>query len=89
MVHRSMVSKLPVDNDDLYIRRLTGSTFAEWRQIIHSGNMGGQSVNYATTAGFATDPTIPLAGGIMSGLIQSTSTEFFRGVSTSAYISFL
>jgi hypothetical protein len=41
-----------VDNDDLYIRRLTGSTFAEWRQIIHSGNIGGQSVNYATTAGF-------------------------------------
>jgi hypothetical protein len=27
--------------------------------------------------------------GIMSGLIQSTSTEFFRGVSTSAYISFI
>jgi hypothetical protein len=26
-----------------------------------------------------------LAGGIMSGLIQSTSTEFFRGVSTSVY----
>jgi hypothetical protein len=50
-----------VDNDDLYIRRLTGSTFAEWRQIIHSGNIGGQSVNYATTAGFATDPTkLPL-----------------------------
>jgi hypothetical protein len=69
-----------------YIRRLTGSTFAEWRQIIHSGNIGGQSVNYATTAGFTTDPTkLPLAGGIMSGLIQSTSTEFFRGVSTSIY----
>jgi hypothetical protein len=73
-----------------YIRRLTGSTFAEWRQIIHSGNIGGQSVNYATTAGFATDPTkLPLAGGIMSGLIQSTSTEFFRGVSTSAYFFFI
>jgi hypothetical protein len=55
---RSMVSKLPfVDNDDLYIRRLTGSTLAEWRQIIHSGNIGAQSVNYATTAGFVTDPT--------------------------------
>jgi hypothetical protein len=70
-----------------YIRRLTGSTFAEWRQIIHSGNIGGQSVNYATTAGFATDPTKPLAGGIMSGLIQSTSTEFLEV--TSAYISFI
>jgi hypothetical protein len=31
---RSMVSKLPVDNDDLYIRRLTGSTFAECRLFI-------------------------------------------------------
>jgi hypothetical protein len=47
--------------------------------IIHSGNIGGQSVNYATKAGFATDPTkLPLAGGIMSGLIQSTSTEFLE-----------
>jgi hypothetical protein len=56
-------------------------------QIIHSGNIGGQSVNYATTAGFATDPTkLPLAGGIMSGLIQSTSTEFLEA---SAYISFI
>jgi hypothetical protein len=75
-----MVQIAFVDNDDLYIRRLTGSTFG-MEQIIHSGNIGGQSVNYATTAGFATDPTkLPLAGGIMSGLIQSTSTEFFRGV---------
>jgi hypothetical protein len=66
-----------VDNDDLYIRRLTGSTFAEWRQIIHSGNIGGQSVQLQQ--GFATDPKLPLAGGIMSGLIQSTSTEFLEG----------
>jgi hypothetical protein len=36
----------------------------------------GQSVNYATTAGFMTDPTKLPLGGIMSGLIQSTSTEF-------------
>jgi hypothetical protein len=74
-----MVSKLPVDNDDLYIRRLTGSTFAEWRQIIHSGNIGSicKLCNYSRVL---TDPTkLPLAGGIMSGLIQSTSTEFFRG----------
>jgi hypothetical protein len=36
-----------------------------------------------------TDPTkLPLAGGIMSGLIQSTSTEFLEGC-TSAYISFI
>jgi hypothetical protein len=33
-------------------RRLTGSnSLQEWRQYIHSGNIGGQSVNYATTAG--------------------------------------
>jgi hypothetical protein len=36
------------------------------------------------TAGFATDPTKLPLGGIMSGLIQSTSTEFLE-VSTSAY----
>jgi hypothetical protein len=69
-------------NDDLYIRRLTGST-SEWRQIIHSGNIL-VIYNYAIPKF-----KLPLAGGIMSGLIQSTSTEFFRGVSTSAYISFI
>jgi hypothetical protein len=44
-------SKLPLLIMTTYIRRLTGSTFAE-QEIIHSGNIGGQSVNYATTAGF-------------------------------------
>jgi hypothetical protein len=67
-----------VDNDDLYIRRLTGSTFAEWRQIIHSGNIGGQSVNYATTAGFATDPT-KLPGGTVTGLAASGRLTAFGG----------
>jgi hypothetical protein len=60
-----------------YILELTGSTFAEWRQIIHSGNMG--HLDCAATAGLVCRLiNIPL-GGIMSGLIQSTSTEFFRG----------
>jgi hypothetical protein len=78
-----------VDNDDLYIRRLTGSTFAEWRQIvIHSGNIGGQSVNYATTtAGLRLIQQSYLVERNKRWLECSTSTG--RGVSTSAYISFI
>jgi hypothetical protein len=44
-------------------------------EIIHSGNIGGQSVNYATTAGL-TDPTKLPLGGIMSGL-SLLVLEFF------------
>jgi hypothetical protein len=43
-----------VDNDDLYIIRRLTTLLQNGGQIIHSGNIGGQSVNYTTTAGFAT-----------------------------------
>ncbi|MFB0903432.1 MAG: hypothetical protein QMB11_03540, partial [Nonlabens sp.] len=46
-----------VDNDDLYIRRLTGGTYASWLSVMHSGNIGSQSVNYANSAGNATSST--------------------------------
>lgn len=39
-----------------------------WRQFITSENIGSQSVNYATSAGSATDSTkLPLSGGTLSG----------------------
>jgi hypothetical protein len=47
-----MVSKLLLLIMTTYVKRLTDGAFAEWRQIIHSGKHRGQSVNYATTAGF-------------------------------------
>jgi hypothetical protein len=40
---------------------------------IHAGNIGSQSVNYATTAGSATDSTkLPLAGGTLTGVLNSS-----------------
>ena len=41
--------------DALYYRRQNGdnSTWGNWREIIHSGNIGNQSVSYANTAGSA------------------------------------
>lgn len=41
--------------DGLYYRRQNGdnATWGSWRQLIHSGNIGSQSVDYANTAGSA------------------------------------
>lgn len=41
-------------DDELYFRRLANSTtWAAWRKVIDSANIGAQSVNYAATAGLA------------------------------------
>jgi hypothetical protein len=39
--------------DDYRIRRMTSGANQAWVSIIHSGNIGSQSVNYAATAGSA------------------------------------
>ena len=44
-------------SDDAYIRRMTNGTPYSWRTLITSGNIGSQSVNYATSAGSATSST--------------------------------
>lgn len=44
-------------NDGFAVRRVTNGSFASWRTIIDSGNIGSQSVNYATSAGSATSST--------------------------------
>ena len=41
------------DNDDLYIRKLSGGTYGNWLSLLHSGNISSQSVNYANSAGSA------------------------------------
>ena len=38
------------DNDDLYIRRLSGGTYGNWLSVVHSGNISSQSVNYANSS---------------------------------------
>jgi hypothetical protein len=40
-------------NDAFYVRRMTNGSVASWREVITAGNIGSQSVNYATTAGRA------------------------------------
>lgn len=39
--------------DRLFFRRKTESGYQTWRELIHSGNIGSQSVNYANSAGSA------------------------------------
>jgi len=48
------------NSDNLYFRGWwnSGAGFSPWRTIINSGNIGSQSVNYATSAGTATSATI-------------------------------
>lgn len=50
--HTDLVSKLY--SDALFFRRKTESGYGSWRELIHSGNIGSQSVNYADSAGSVT-----------------------------------
>ena len=50
--HTDLVSKLY--SDALFFRRKTESGYGSWRELIHSGNIGPQSVNYANTSGACT-----------------------------------
>ena len=38
------------DNDDLYIRKLAAGTYGNWLSVIHSGNIGSQTVTYAANS---------------------------------------
>ena len=40
-------------SDDFYVRKMANGSPDSWRRVIDSGNIGSQSVNYATTAGNA------------------------------------
>jgi hypothetical protein len=38
-------------DDNFYVRRVMNGAWQTWRELIHSGNIGSQSVNYATYSG--------------------------------------
>ena len=40
-------------NGELYFRSIWGSSFTGWKTVIHSSNIGSQSVSYASTSGTA------------------------------------
>ena len=59
-----------------------GGLWKSWRELIHDGNIGSQSVSYATTAGSATDSTkLPLTGGTITGNLDITGRIKFGGYS--------
>lgn len=47
--HTDLVTSLYYDR--LFFRRRTERGYQTWRELIHSGNIGSQSVNYANSAG--------------------------------------
>ena len=49
--HTDLVTSLY--DDRLFFRRKTEAGYQTWRELIHSGNIGSQSVNYAASAGNA------------------------------------
>ena len=50
--HTDLVTSLY--HDRLFFRRKTEDGYQTWRELIHSGNIGLQSVNYANTSGACT-----------------------------------
>ena len=46
--HTDLVTSLY--HDRLFFRRKTESGYGEWRELVHSGNIGSQSVNYALSS---------------------------------------
>lgn len=69
-------------DNHLYISE--DGNFSSPKLIIHSGNIGSQSVNYANSAGSAVDQTardsaaakLPLAGGTMTGPVTITYNSY-------------
>jgi hypothetical protein len=59
------------------ILRLTGEYFCRMGDYSFQVTMGGQSVNYATTAGLRLINKATFSRRNKVNLIQSTSTEFF------------
>jgi len=45
-------------SDTAFFRRRSDSTWYAWREFIHSGNIGSQSVSFATTAGALTSMNV-------------------------------
>lgn len=63
---------------DIYLNYYSGSAVVHIAgyTVIHSGNIGSQSVAYATSAGSATDSTkLPLSGGTLTGDLKVVGTK--------------
>ena len=75
-------------NGELVMRTLDGSNVWDaWKTIIDSGNIGSQSVNYATYAGTATDSSkLPLTGGTLSGSLSISSGSLLVGNYSTAVV---
>jgi len=63
--------------DNLYFRRHTENGYANWRELIHSGNIGSQSVSYATSSGSSSTAN-SLDPESLSDLDSGTKWRFFH-----------
>jgi hypothetical protein len=72
-------------SDLAYFRRRQDSSWGSWREFIHSGNIGSQSVSYASTAGNITAYTINQNLGTgnsptFAGLTSNGNATLYRDV---------
>jgi hypothetical protein len=68
--------------DGFAVRRVTNGSFASWRTIIDSGNIGSQSVSYASTSGSAGSATT--AGSLTSMNISqfTNNSGYITGINS-------
>ena len=71
-------------SDVAYFRRRNDSGWQTWREFIHSGNIGTQSVSYATTAGALTSMNISQFTNNSGYITGYTETNTFLGDGGSA-----
>lgn len=70
-----IVQRFIVINGEEYIRHWhSANTWTNWKTNVDSGNIGSQSVNYATTAGSATKTTQDASGNVITST-YATKTE--------------
>lgn len=56
------------DKSNFYVRSISPGDVGPWRTLIHNGNIGSQSVSYASTAGSATSATTATTATVASQL---------------------
>ncbi len=56
------------DKSNFYVRSISPGDVGPWRTLIHNGNIGSQSVSYASTAGSASTATTATTATVASQL---------------------
>jgi len=81
-------------SSSFYLRPATGGGKGAWQTIITSSNIGSQSVNYANSAGTATDSSkLPLTGGTLTGTLtvntNANQVAYFQSPNANTWVDII